>query len=79
MTSYGPGLCAHCAHCAIVRSSRGSTFYRCRSPGRTKYPSIPVLRCDAYSSQTTPLPEGRAHAKELARQDSLEMEVEDHL
>jgi hypothetical protein len=50
--SAGAGLCFDCAHCVVVRSDRGSVFYRCglaaadsRFP---KYPMLPVLTCAGY-------------------------------
>jgi len=46
------GLCATCRNAKIVRSDRGSIFYRCllaeldaRFP---KYPRLPVLQCEGY-------------------------------
>lgn len=43
-----PGLCGRCRHCKVVRSPRGSTFFRCMVPSQPKYPSLPVLRCEEY-------------------------------
>src|SRR5690349_21381804 len=44
-----PGLCATCSHCKLVRSDRGSTFYRCTLSDQdsrfAKYPRLPVLTC----------------------------------
>jgi hypothetical protein len=46
------GLCAACLHCQIVRSSKGSTFYRCRraatDPRFLKYPPLPVRVCEGF-------------------------------
>jgi hypothetical protein len=46
------GLCARCAHAAVQRSSRGSTFWRCRradsDPAFRRYPPLPVLRCPGF-------------------------------
>jgi hypothetical protein len=46
------GLCAICAHCHRVSSTRGSTFYLCtraeREAGYMRYPRLPVLRCDGF-------------------------------
>jgi hypothetical protein len=46
------GLCAACRHAHVVRSSHGSTFYRCQlaetDPRFSKYPRLPVLRCAGY-------------------------------
>jgi hypothetical protein len=55
------GLCATCVHLRMVRSDRGSAFYRCllsaRDPRFPKYPRLPVLACPGYaavSSTSTP-------------------------
>jgi hypothetical protein len=46
------GLCANCVHARIVRSDRGSIFYRCglsdTDPAFPKYPRLPVLNCAGY-------------------------------
>jgi hypothetical protein len=46
------GLCASCAHAFVVRSNRGSVFYRCglsaTDPRFEKYPRLPVLSCVGY-------------------------------
>lgn len=47
-----PGLCATCTHAAIVRSDRGSLFWRCElslaNPDFPKYPRLPVVRCAGF-------------------------------
>jgi uncharacterized protein (TIGR00290 family) len=47
--SVEPGLCGTCQNARIVRSDRGSVFYRCllaHKDGRfAKYPRLPVVRC----------------------------------
>jgi hypothetical protein len=49
-----PGLCVTCTHVEVIRSDRGSTFFRCglsdvdaRFP---KYPALPVLKCIGWAS-----------------------------
>lgn len=46
------GLCASCAHAVIMRSDRGSIFYRCEraktDPRYPKYPRLPVLHCPGW-------------------------------
>jgi hypothetical protein len=46
------GLCASCAHCTLVTSSRGSVFYLCRLSSKDarfpRYPALPVLSCRGY-------------------------------
>ncbi len=46
------GLCASCRHCTVIRSDRGSVFYRCElhrtDPRYDKYPRLPVLACSGY-------------------------------
>jgi hypothetical protein len=50
-----PGLCGGCTHSVIVRSDRGSIFYRCKlaeSDARfPKYPRLPVLACDGFEKR----------------------------
>ncbi|MBI1354809.1 MAG: hypothetical protein GC160_10710 [Acidobacteria bacterium] len=57
------GLCAACAHVAVTRSAKGSTFYRCRraktDPAYAKYPPLPVLRCPGFEPQRPPEDEVR--------------------
>lgn len=58
------GLCATCVHVKIIRSDRGSVFYRCglsdtdsRFP---KYPRLPVIQCSGYEcSEQVPLRENK--------------------
>ena len=52
-----PGLCANCEHMRVVRSDKGSEFYRCglsdtdaRFP---KYPRIPVRECAGWKEKET--------------------------
>ena len=51
-----PGLCASCARSEIIRSSRGSTFYRCRLSDTDsrfpKYPRLPVMDCPGWDETT---------------------------
>jgi hypothetical protein len=51
----GVGLCESCVHVRIVRSDRGSLFYRCglsdTDPRFPKYPRLPVLSCPGYELQ----------------------------
>lgn len=46
------GLCFDCLHSRLIRSDRGSTFYRCKlsasDPSFAKYPRLPVLQCAGY-------------------------------
>jgi hypothetical protein len=48
------GLCATCGNSRIVRSDRGSAFYRCLlsagDPRFPKYPRLPVLVCPGYAA-----------------------------
>jgi len=50
------GLCTRCAHGEIIRSSRGSTFYRCKlsdtDPRFDKYPRLPVIACPGWREKT---------------------------
>jgi hypothetical protein len=52
MSDPTPGLCGVCAHCIVVRSDRGSVFFRCDlaaiDPRFPKYPRLPVLACDGF-------------------------------
>lgn len=47
------GLCARCVHAEIVRSARGTVFYRCglsrTDPHFPKYPRLPVVSCAGYT------------------------------
>jgi hypothetical protein len=49
------GLCADCAHCRRIESSRGAVFYLCglsaTDPAFPKYPPLPVTRCSGYSAK----------------------------
>jgi hypothetical protein len=46
------GLCATCRWVRIVKSRRGSVFFRClradTDPRFVKYPPLPVLQCPGY-------------------------------
>jgi hypothetical protein len=49
------GLCQTCRHARIVSNVRGSTFYLCQlseiDPRFTKYPRLPVIRCEGYERE----------------------------
>jgi len=55
-STVSPGLCASCVHGEIIRSSRGSMFYRCKlsdtDPRFAKYPRLPVIECAGWSEKT---------------------------
>jgi len=40
-----------CAFAALVVSSRGSAFLRCRHPRLPKYPPQPIRRCDGFAER----------------------------
>lgn len=46
------GLCETCAWVRPIENDRGSVFYLCgrakEEPQYTKYPRLPVLRCNGY-------------------------------
>ena len=46
------GLCATCVHLELLRSQRGSVFFRCRladvDARFPKYPPLPVVRCAGH-------------------------------
>ena len=48
------GLCATCSHARVIRSVRDSVFMLCGlanvDPEYSRYPWIPVLRCDGYTA-----------------------------
>lgn len=52
MSPINVGLCAGCAHVQVMRSDRGSVFYRCQRSDTDarfpKYPRLPVVRCEGY-------------------------------
>ena len=54
--SVDPGLCAGCRHARRLESGRGSVFWRCaehdRDPRWSKYPRLPVLRCERFAPET---------------------------
>jgi len=47
-----PGLCGHCRHARVQRSTRGSTFWRClraeTDPEFLRYPRLPVRVCGGF-------------------------------
>lgn len=47
-----PGICATCLHVTIIRSDRGTIFYRCRlsdhDPKFSRYPRLPVRICKGW-------------------------------
>jgi len=61
------GLCASCARSEIIRSSRGSTFFRCKlsdtDPHFPKYPRLPVIECAGWSEQMPAKPDCQANLK----------------
>ena len=52
VTTLGAGLCDHCRHQKVIRTTRGSAFSLCErsktDPRFRKYPPIPVLRCPGF-------------------------------
>jgi hypothetical protein len=46
------GLCASCQHATVLKSDRGSEFYRCSLSDTdhryVRYPALPVLECEGY-------------------------------
>jgi len=46
------GLCAECNFARLIRSDRGSVFYRCQrsltDSSFPKYPTLPVLECRGF-------------------------------
>ncbi|MFN8455119.1 MAG: hypothetical protein U0401_10715 [Anaerolineae bacterium] len=57
------GLCAACRHAKIIHSAKGSLFIMCNlvktDPRYSKYPVLPVLRCQGFEPRlpTTDSPE----------------------
>ena len=49
------GLCATCAHAAVIATDRGSTFYLCersKTDARfPRYPRLPVVACIGYDEK----------------------------
>jgi hypothetical protein len=49
------GLCATCTHVEVIRSDRGSTFFRCGlsdvDARFSKYPALPVQQCIGWTSK----------------------------
>jgi hypothetical protein len=58
MTDPAPhaGLCDHCIHQRIVRTTRGSVFSLCErsrtDPSYPRYPRLPMLACRGYEQAT---------------------------
>jgi hypothetical protein len=55
----GAGLCEHCIHRQIVRTTRGSCFSLCRrsrlEPERfPRYPRLPVTACTGFEARAAP-------------------------
>jgi len=52
MAEHEAGLCGTCKWVRILKTRRGSVFYRClraeTDPRFVKYPPLPVLRCPGY-------------------------------
>jgi len=52
------GLCGSCVNSEVIRSDRGSVFYRCglwkTMPEFPKYPRLPVLICTGWSEAKVP-------------------------
>lgn len=48
-----PGLCRSCRNVKMIRSDRGSVFYRCmlsdRNPQFPKYLRLPVFNCSGWT------------------------------
>ena len=53
--SMEPGLCGHCRNARVVKSDRGSVFYRCQLAKMDhrfpKYPRLPVVRCSGWEKK----------------------------
>ncbi len=51
-TEIPAGLCRSCRYARVIRSDRGSTFYKCQrsitEPDFPAYPTLPVLRCAGF-------------------------------
>lgn len=49
------GLCANCRNVRVIRSDRGSIFYRCELAladlHYPKYPNLPVLECPGFAAR----------------------------
>ena len=69
MTTVDAGLCEHCRHQRVVRTTRGSRFSLCgrhtTDPGFPKYPRVPVLECRGYER----LPDAGQAEHEVGRGD----------
>jgi len=57
-TDIDAGLCLDCTHARLIRSDRGTIFYRCErsdtDPRFAKYPTLPVIVCSGYESKVRP-------------------------
>ncbi len=53
-----PGLCSDCIHARSITSDKGSIFIQCllsfSDPQFAKYPRLPVLTCNGYSTRDEP-------------------------
>jgi len=53
VASVPAGLCATCRHARVLKSDRGSRFYRCTlsdtDPRYARYPLLPVTICEGYA------------------------------
>ncbi len=51
------GLCASCRYVRVVRSDRGSVFYKCQrsltEPDFPAYPRLPVMHCTGFERGPT--------------------------
>lgn len=49
------GLCGHCKHARVIKSSKGSEFTLCErsktDPRYRKYPALPVVQCVGYEAE----------------------------
>lgn len=43
------GLCAACARARAVVAAGGTAYLRCDAPERPRYPTVPVIACDAFA------------------------------
>ncbi|HEX4008858.1 MAG TPA: hypothetical protein VHX62_02550 [Solirubrobacteraceae bacterium] len=62
------GLCDHCRHQQLVRTTRGSVFSLCRrsktEPERfVRYPRLPVLECAGFEPADGPTTAGADPAR----------------
>jgi hypothetical protein len=49
----GAGLCASCRHALVRPTRKGTVYLRCGyasiDPAYPRYPTLPVVRCAAYT------------------------------